>query len=63
MKAKIVTNADLDLVDDIKVMLKSNQGYCPSKKEHIPENKCMCASFKAQEEGMCDCGLYIKIKR
>ena len=40
--------------------VKNNDGYCPCKIKHIPENKCMCQEFSNQTSGECHCGLYIK---
>lgn len=42
--------------------LKANGGFCPCRLEHIPDNKCMCREFREQEEGVCHCGLYKKVK-
>ena len=61
MKTKIVVNDDKDLVKTIRLALKENEGYCPCKLTHDPENKCMCEEFRKQKDGKCHCGLYIKI--
>ena len=59
----IKTNPDTDYVKEVRRQLKSNNGYCPCKLEHKPENKCMCREFTEMcergESGMCGCGLYI----
>ena len=58
---KIILNPDNDFVKMVRKALKSNEGYCPCKIAHIPDNKCMCKEFRDQAEGECHCGLYIKI--
>ena len=58
---QIKLNDDKDLVNEIDRQLKENDGYCPCKLNHIPENKCMCKEFREQESGECHCGKFIKI--
>ena len=60
--AKIIVNEDKELVEEIRRQLKENGGYCPCRLEHTPDTKCMCTEFREQADGMCHCGLYIKIK-
>lgn len=60
---KIIINPDKEIVKQIQEALKDNDGYCPCKVAHTPENKCMCKDFREQEEGECHCGLYIKMGR
>ena len=57
---KITLNKNTNLVWEIRQKLKENDGYCPCKLAHIPENKCMCKEFREQESGTCHCGLYQK---
>ena len=62
---KVTFNPDHTIVECIQEGLKHNDGYCPCKLEHIPENKCMCQEFKDQIkdpgfEGYCHCMLYYK---
>lgn len=57
---KIRVNNDKELVEAIREALNKNYGYCPCKKDRVPENKCMCNEFLSQPEGICHCGLYIK---
>lgn len=42
--------------------VQKNDGYCPCKLVHCPDNKCMCKQFREQiarkELGLCECGLY-----
>lgn len=58
----IKLNEDQELVKEIKLQLKNNDGYCPCKLEKNENTKCMCKEFRDQEEGECHCGLYIKVK-
>ena len=58
----VKVNSDKELVEEIRAALKENNGYCPCRKEKIPENKCMCKEFLEQEKGFCHCGLYEKVE-
>ena len=58
MKPGFFINPDDVFVKGHKKRIKQNNGYCLSKKERIPDNKCPCKAFR--ENGECDCGLYIK---
>lgn len=58
---KISINNDTELVKEVRKALRQNDGYCPCKITHIPDNKCMCKAFLEQETpGECHCGLYVK---
>lgn len=57
----IVPNPDKDFVKNLKKKIKSNNGFCPSKIEHIAENKCPCKEYSCT--GNCLCGMYIKMPR
>ena len=59
---KIILNPNKEEAKRIQRAVKENNGYCPCRLVRIPENKCMCQEFQEQEEGVCHCGLYIKIK-
>lgn len=59
---KIYVNQNKEIVEEVRKALEKNNGYCPCKLEHLPENKCMCEDFRNQEKGECHCGLYIKEK-
>lgn len=59
---KITQNPDKDYANEIKKMLKANNGYCPCALVKTPDTKCMCKEFRDMEEGTCQCGLYIKRK-
>ena len=60
---RIKTNPDRELVEEIRLKLKENGGYCPCMISKSPETKCMCKEFremtKRGEAGMCHCGLYV----
>lgn len=58
----IKVNSDKELVTRIREKLKENGGYCPCRLVKNEDTKCICKEFLEQEEGMCHCGLYIKIK-
>lgn len=57
---KISVNPDKELVKEIRLALKNNDGYCPCKRARSKDTKCMCKEFLEQEIGPCHCGLYIK---
>lgn len=56
----IIKNPNESAVEEIELALRQNDGYCPCKLTHIPDNKCMCKEFKEQKFGWCSCGLYRK---
>ena len=45
---KIRLNDNPEIVAAIKEGLKRKNGYCPCRREIIPENKCMCKEFRDQ---------------
>lgn len=47
---------------EIVAAVKANDGYCPCAVARTADTKCMCKAFREQEEGICHCGLYEKIK-
>ena len=53
---------DKNMVNTIRMALVDNNGYCPCKILKNENTKCICLEFREQEDGMCDCGLYIKEK-
>ena len=59
---KITVNTDKELVALIREKLKANDGYCPCRLTKNEDTKCICKDFLEQEEGVCHCGLYTKIK-
>lgn len=61
-QTRIVITPDPEFMMEVRKALAANDGYCPCKIDHIPENKCMCQEFRNQSEGTCHCGLYIKEK-
>lgn len=65
--SKVRLNEDAAVVQSIREGLNRTGGYCPCRIARIPENKCICAEFKAQIadpefEGYCHCRLYYKEK-
>ena len=60
--AKVKTNPDKEIVNEIRAKLKENGGYCPCRISKTEDTKCMCKEFREmvanEEEGMCHCGLY-----
>lgn len=58
---KIIKNPDQELVQEIEKRKKDNDGYCPCSLVKTPDTKCMCKEFRDMKEGMCHCGLYIKV--
>lgn len=64
---KITLNPDAEIVATVREGLKMTGGYCPCRREHIEDNKCMCREFREQIadenfEGFCHCMLYYKSK-
>lgn len=59
MKIRINPKAN---VEKIRKAIKLNGGYCPCALAKTPDTKCMCKDFLDMEEGVCNCGLYIKEK-
>ena len=62
---KVIFNPDEKVVALIQEGLKRTGGYCPCKREHTEDNKCMCKEFREQikdpsYEGFCHCMLYYK---
>jgi len=63
----IEENPNKEIANVVKEGLKKKNGYCPCRREEIPENKCMCKEFRDQIadpdfEGFCHCMLYYKYK-
>lgn len=57
----IKLNENKELVQEIRTLLKANNGYCPCRIEKTPNTKCMCKEFREMTSGECHCGLYIKV--
>ena len=56
-------NENKEIVKAIREGLEKSGGYCPCRREHIEDNKCMCKEFRVQMadpnfEGYCHCMLY-----
>lgn len=63
----VTLNPDKEIVRVIKEGLKQSGGYCPCRREHTEDNRCMCKEFREQIadsefEGFCHCMLYYKHK-
>ena len=57
-KYRIRVNEKIDC-ETLLSKLNANEGYCLTQPKS-EDTKCMCKKFKEMEEGVCDCGLYIK---
>ena len=62
---KVRFNEDAELVASLQEALRRKDGYCPCRRERIPDNKCMCKEFRDQiadpnYEGYCHCMLFYK---
>lgn len=63
---QILRCEDLELEKNIIDSIKECDGHCPCAIEHNRDTLCMCKEFRDQiardEEGPCNCGLYIAKK-
>ncbi len=64
---KITLNPNEEIVKVVKEGLERTGGYCPCRREHTEEYRCMCKEFREQIkdpefEGFCHCMLYYKSK-
>ena len=59
---RVILNPDKNYVEEIRAKLKANSNYCPCVLVKNADTTCMCKEVREMEEGMCHCGLYIKIK-
>lgn len=57
---RVSQNPDKAYTWEVIKKIRENGGYCPCSLVKTPETKCMCKEFLESEEGMCQCGLYIK---
>lgn len=58
---KIIVNPNKEIVNEVRAALQKNEGYCPCRITHSPENKCMCKEFvEAPAKTWCHCQLYYK---
>lgn len=56
---KMVFNPNPWVVKKIYRAIWENDGYCPSRSERIPENRCPCNDFY---QGSCSCNLFQQVK-
>lgn len=63
MKDKTIRkNPDRRMYEKVSQAVKDNGGYCPCLIERSERTKCPCEEFGNQEQGVCRCGRYEKIK-
>ncbi len=59
----VYVNPDKEYAEEVRQMIKDNNGFCPCKLEKTPDTKCRCKAFRDQIKqgiaGSCHCGLYI----
>ena len=60
MQKGVKINNNVTIVKTILDRL-STDDHCPCSLEKTPDTKCMCKEFREQTEGMCHCGLFIKV--
>ena len=58
----ILVNKDNQELSAILDRIHNNEGYCPCALEKNEDTKCLCKAFREQEEGICGCGAFIKVK-
>lgn len=58
----IRVNPDKEYVTEVKRRLKENGGYCPCSLVKNEDTKCLCKEFREADEGLCSCGLYMKVQ-
>jgi hypothetical protein len=62
-KFEIYKNPDTDLFDEISKAIMLNNNYCCCAVDRTPDTMCMCADFRASEEGgFCHCGRFYKVE-
>ena len=52
---------DTEHVKEIQKRLRGNGYYCPCRLEKNEKTKCMCEEFRQMAEGVCHCGLFVKV--
>lgn len=52
----------IEINPDFGFYIDANDGYCPCAIERTEDTLCMCKEFREQEEGVCHCGRYKKVK-
>lgn len=60
---KIIKNPDNDIYEKVTQAVKDSGGYCPCELTRTENTKCICKSFREQNEtGECHCGRYVKVE-
>lgn len=62
---KITFNPNKEIRENIRNLIKKNDGYCPCRLDKTEDNYCMCKEFREQLadpnfKGFCHCNLYYK---
>lgn len=62
----VTTNEDKEIVEEVRRLIKENDGYCCCAVVHDEDHKCMCKDFRDKisegTPGECHCGLYVVIE-
>lgn len=60
---KIVKNPDNDIYEEVTLLVKSNNGYCPCIPDKTNDTRCICKAFREQQTaGECHCGRFVKVE-
>ena len=65
IQMKITFNPNKEIRENIRNLIKKNDGYCPCRLDKTEDNYCMCKEFREQLadpnfKGFCHCNLYYK---
>lgn len=59
---RVIVNPDKAFVEEVRLALKENDGYCPCALFKTDDTKCMCKDFRDKVAngipGKCHCELY-----
>ena len=59
----VYENPDREYAEEVRQLIRDNNGYCPCKLEKNKDTKCKCKDFIDQVKqgivGSCHCGLYV----
>lgn len=54
-------NHSNEMLEEIELAIKNNDGYCCCKFEKTEDTLCPCKEFRESKQlGECECGRYIK---